>query len=88
MGKRTKIMLLNRNHEIFRRPTLFITPNSITVIPKPKHIIICDGCNDLITSDYIKCVTFDGGKSIHSAQCEKCIKKFFSKIPIDKEVYD
>ena len=78
-----RIIMLNRNHSMWKQPMRLSSLNGevLAVIPKPANTIICDGCNSIITTEYIGCLSFKKGY-IHSAQCQDCIKEFFSTFRI------
>lgn len=58
--------------------------NSIFSIERPDNIILCDGCNMVIYTELIKCLSFRKG-FIHSAQCDDCVKEYFSGFKIVEE---
>ncbi len=46
----------------------------------PDYDIICDGCNSMIIKDEVNALSFVP-EAVHSIQCDKCVKKYFSKFP-------
>jgi hypothetical protein len=55
----------------------------VAEIARPNNIILCDGCNSVITDEKIKCLSFSKD-FIHSAQCKNCIEEYFSDFPVEE----
>ena len=81
-----RILLLKRTHEIFNRNMTMkdFHGKLIFSIPREHNLIVCDGCNSLIITELIKCLSFKKG-FIHSAQCENCVNEYFSEFKTVKE---
>jgi len=72
------ILLLPRTHHVFTRPMILRFGGEISIIPRdPELPIICDGCGNIIKTEYIMCLVLTEGY-INSAQCEKCVETYFS----------
>jgi len=87
-NKGTYIIKIPRDHERFRRPMIITDSfnNVVAEIKKPvdennEIIIVCDGCNRIIETPFILCLSFKKGH-IHSAECQGCVDKYFSDLPI------
>ncbi|KKN59629.1 hypothetical protein LCGC14_0540260 [marine sediment metagenome] len=79
---------IHRMSSIFFKPIIISTLNNIEIvkIDKPRDddnnpIIICDGCNTIIETDFVNALCFDKD-FVHSIQCVECVKEYFSEIPI------
>lgn len=82
-----KILVIHRFDNLFKnREGMFKSIDSdgkehITKLPgPPDYDIICDGCNDMIDTDHVNALSFSKD-SIHSIQCDACVKKYFSDFP-------
>lgn len=86
------IKLVSRNHPMFSNRSAsisFVSDDGMVKTEKiatiPDDTIICDGCNDLIKDDivgiYMLSPTHPWG-----TQCKKCIKEYFSEVPVVNEV--
>jgi len=87
-NKETYIIKIPRDHKRFRRPMVITGPFNTVIaeIKKPvdkngEIIIVCDGCNKIIETPFILCLSYKKGY-IHSAECQDCVDKFFSDLPI------
>jgi len=84
------IKIVSRNHEIFtnRHTTIYSVNNGnivSTVLPTiPDHIIICDGCNNLIKDEEVGLLMLEPDRC-WGTQCKKCIKEYYSELPVLRE---
>ena len=81
------ILVIHRFDNFFKnRKGIFQAFNSdgsvkeIDLPGPPDYSIICDGCNDMIIQDHVNALSFVED-AVHSIQCDKCVKKYFSKCP-------
>lgn len=81
-----RIVKIHRNSVFWSHPIVIssLEGEVLARIPKPENMIICDGCNVLITTEFINCLSFKKG-FIHSAQCDVCVAQYFSKYKIVEE---
>jgi len=80
------ILKVPRSSDIFSIPAKFVSIDNdgklqFTMLSRPRNVILCDGCNEKIDSEYIYCLVFTEGY-IHSAQCQKCVDEYFSDLPV------
>jgi len=80
------IKIVSRTHQIFRsRSIKFITNGEVVdTIPVPDEQIVCDACNAMILDQEIKllCYIDDGIEYVWGAICDKCHKKYHSKLKV------
>ena len=88
MIKYPVIEKLHRLNPIFFKPMLLSSFNNkvIVKIDKPRDndndpIIICDGCNSIILTEFVNALCFDKDL-VNSIQSAKCVKEFFSEFPV------
>lgn len=79
---------ISRLNPIFSKPIILTSLNQIEIIKidKPRDnnnnpIIICDGCNSIILTEFVNALCFEKDY-VHSIQCVNCVDEYFSEIPI------